>query len=107
MTVNAAYIVAPVFTAPEVITFFFARVTGEARFGNRLWRLIFERDDLGRIAFFEVCLTWTMARFAACYFVFPTFDTGETSVRSMREDFELVLMTVLAGLAADVFIVRR
>ena len=46
-----------------------------------------------------------MTRFAACYFVFPTVDTREASVGSMREDFELILVTVFAGIAADVIVV--
>ena len=35
----------------------------------------------------------------------PTVDTREASVRSMREDFELILVTVFAGVAADVIVV--
>jgi len=46
-----------------------------------------------------------MTRFTAGYFVFPTVDTREASVRSMREDFELILVTVFAGVAADVIVV--
>ena len=105
MTVSAAYIVAPVFTAPEVVTFFFARMAGKTGLGNRFGRLVLERDDLCGIALFRMCLSRTMACFAACNFVFPGVDTREASVRSMRKRLELIFVTVLAGVAADVFIV--
>ena len=107
MTVSAADVVAPVFAATEVIAFIFARMAGETRLGNLLGRLVLERNDLRRIAFFRVGLARPMTRFAACYFVFPTVETAEASVGSMRKGVELIFVTVLAGVAADVVVVRR
>ncbi len=106
MTVSAAYVVAPVFTAPEVVALFFACVTGKTGFRNYFGRLVFERDDLGRVAFLRVSLTWAVACLAARYLVFPTVDAREASVGCMREGFELILVTVFAGVAADVIVVR-
>ncbi len=105
MAVSAAYIVAPVFTASEIITFLLAGMAGKAGLRNRFGRLVFERDDLCRIAFLRVSLSRTMARFAACYLVFPGVDSREASVRSVGERLELILVTVLARVAADVFVV--
>ena len=107
MTVSAADVVAPVFAAAEVITFLFARMAGKTRLRNFLRRLVLERNDLRRVALFHMRLARPMTRFAACYFVFPTVDTREASVGSMREDFELILVTVFAGVATDVIIVGR
>jgi hypothetical protein len=95
------------FAAPEVVAFLFARVAGKTRLGNLFGRFIFERDDLRRVTFCHVGLAWSMTRLATCHFLFPTVDFGETGVRSMRERFELILVTVFASLAADVVIVGR
>ena len=105
MAISAAHIITPVFTAAEVVTFLFTRMTGKAGLRNRFGRLVFERDDLCGIAFFRVSLPRSMASFAACYLVFPGVDSREASVRSMGERFELILVTVLAGVAAHVFVV--
>ena len=106
MTVSAADVVAPVFAAFEVIAFLFARVAGKTGLGSFLGRFVFERNDLRRITFFEVGFAWTMTRFAAGHLVFPTADTREPGVGSMREVFELILVTVFAGVTADVIVVR-
>lgn len=105
MTIRAAYAVAEVFAAPEIVSFLFACVTGKAGLRNLFRRFVFERDDFCGIAFFEVGLTWPMASFAACYFLFPTADFGEARVGSVRERFELILVTVFASVAADVLII--
>lgn len=107
MTIRAAYIVAPVFAAPEIVPFLFAGMTGETRLRDFLGRLILERDDFCRVAFFQVCFARSMASFATRYFLFPTADLGETGMRSNREGFELILVTVFAGLAADVITIER
>ena len=107
MTIGATDIIAPVFAAPEIIVFLFARMAGKTRLGNVLGRLILERDDLCRVTFFRVVLARSMTRFTAGYFSFPTADFGETGVRSMREGFELIFVTVFASFAADVVIGGR
>ena len=107
MTIGAADTVTKVFAAPEVIAFLFARMAGQAGFGDFLPGLVFERDDLRRVAFFQVGLAWSMTRFAAGYFFFPTADFGEAGVRSMREGLELILVTIFARLAADVITIGR
>ena len=106
MTLGAADIVAPVFTTPKVVALFFARVTGKTGFGDLFWCLVFERDDLCRVAFFRVSLSWAMASFAAGYLVLPAVDTREARVRSVREGFELVFVAGIAGVAAGVVVVR-
>ncbi len=105
MTIRTAYTVAKMFAASEVVAFLFARMAGKTRLGNFFGRFILERDDLRRVTFFHVGLAWSMTRFAARHFLFPTADVGETGVGSMRERFELILVTVLASIAADVIIV--
>ena len=107
MTIRTAYAVTEVFAAPKIVSFLFARMTGKTSLGNLFRRLVFERDDFRGIAFFQVGLTWSMTRLAACYFLFPTADFGETGVRSMGKRFELVFVTVFAGVATDVIISRR
>ena len=45
-----------------------------------------------------------MTLFAARDFALPTADLGKLGVRSMREGFELILVTVFARLAANIVI---
>ena len=106
MTIRTAYPVAKMFAAPEVVAFLFARVTCQAGLRNFLGGLVLERDDFCRVAFFGVGFARTVARFAAGDLVFPGVDSGETSVRRVREGFELILVAVFAGVAADVLVVR-
>src|SRR5262245_46681163 len=63
VTAGAANIVAPVFTAPEVVSFLSTGVAGQTGFRYFLGRLVLERNDLGWIALFEVGFAWTMTRF--------------------------------------------
>lgn len=102
MTVCATDIVAPVFAATKVVVFLSAGVTAQTRLGSFFRRLVFEGDDLLRIAFLAMGLAWTVARFATRDLIFPTGELRELSMRSMREVFELILMTVFTDLAADV-----
>lgn len=102
MTFGTANIVAPVFTAPEIVVFFSTGVAGKASLGDFFRRFVFERNDLRRIAFCSVGLAWTMAGFAASDLTLPTADRGEFGVGSVRVSFELVLVTILAGFAANV-----
>jgi hypothetical protein len=104
VTIRTANVVTPMLAAPEIIPFLFARMTCQTSLGNLLGWFVLKRDDLRRIAFFRVGLSRTMTRLAACNFVFPTADFGEPGVRSMRKDFELVLVTVFASFAADVIV---
>ena len=95
------------FAAPEVVAFLFAGMAGKTRLGNLFGRFILERDDLRRVTFFHVGLAWSMTRFAASHFPFPTAETGETRVRSVREGFELILVAGLTSFTADVITVGR
>ena len=83
VTVGAADVVAPVFTAAEVIVLFLTRVTGQTRLGRFLCRLALEGNDLLRIALFDVRPAWTVTRLAAGHFVFPTRNFGELRVGSV------------------------
>lgn len=102
VTFSAADIVAPVLATSEIVVFFSARVARETGLGDFFGRFIFERNNLRRIGFFNVGLAWPVARFAASYLAFPTADLGQLGVRSVREGFELILVALLAGFAADV-----
>jgi hypothetical protein len=68
---------------------------------------VFERNDLRWIAFFGMGLTRTMTSFATGDLVFPTADFGEFGVRSVREGFELIFVTRLTGVTANVVIWAR
>ena len=102
MTIGAADVVAPVFTAPEVVVLFPAGMATQTRLRDLFRRFGLERNDLLRIAFLCVRFTWTMARFAAGDLCFPTADLEKLRVRSVRERFELIFVTVSTALAADV-----
>jgi hypothetical protein len=60
MAIHTTDVIAPVLTAAEVVMFFLPRMTAKAGFGTFFRRFVFERNDLRWIAFFDVCLTWTM-----------------------------------------------
>ncbi len=104
VAVGATNVVAPVFTAPEVVVVFFAGVTTKTGLGDFFRRLGLERNDLLRIAFLEVRLAWSMTRLATSDFSFPTIDSGESGVRRVREGFELFFVAVLTGFAANIVI---
>ena len=105
MTIDAADVVAPVFTATEVVVLFPAGVTGETSLRSILGVLGLKReDDFFRIAFFRVRLAWSMTRFTAGNASFPTGERCQPRVRSVFEIFELVLVTGLADVAADVIV---
>jgi len=71
VTAGAANIVAPVFTAPEVVSFLSTGVAGQTGFRYFFGRLVLERNDLGWVALFEMGFAWTMTRFAPGNFSFP------------------------------------
>jgi len=102
MAIRTAYVVAPVLATPEVIVLFPARMAGEASFRDGFGRFILERNDLRRIAFFGVSFARPVTRFTTRNFSFPTADLCELGMRSMRKSLELIFVTVLAGIAADV-----
>ena len=102
MAVSATDVVAPVLAASKVVMFLSARVAAQARFRDLFRSFIFEGDDLLRIAFLTVGFAWTMAGFATGHFLLPTADLDELSVGSLRERFELVLVTILASVATYV-----
>src|SRR5690349_2782251 len=102
VTIGAADVVAPVLAAAEVVVLFPAGVTSQTSLGDLFGRFILERDDLFRIAFFGVRLARTVARLATRHLVLPTANLRELRMRSMRESLELVFVTVLARIAADV-----
>ena len=109
VTVSATDVVAPVLTAAKVVVLFPAGVTAQTCLGDLFRRLVLEGDDLLRIAFFSVCLAWTMTGFAARHLLFPTPQPRELSMRSVRKEFELVFVAVFASLAAGIVfrLVRR
>ena len=107
MTVCTANVVAPVFTSTEVIALFFACVAGKTSLGRFLRAFVLERNDLGRIAFGNMILAGTVTGFASRYLVFPTANLGKLSVRGVGIGFELIFVTVFAGVAANIVSVAR
>jgi len=107
VAVGTTDVVAPMLATPEVVVLFSSGMTAQARFGDLLRRFVFERDDLGGIAFFDVFLAWTMTGLTTRHLVFPTLQRAELGVRRRREVFELLFMTVFARVTADVAIVVR
>jgi hypothetical protein len=102
VTIGAADIVPPMLATPKVVAFFFAGMARETRLRNLFGRFVFERDDLLRVTFFEVGFAWAMTLFAAGNFSFPTANLGKLGMTGVRERFELVLVAILAGFAADI-----
>lgn len=102
VTIGAANIVAPVFAPTKVVALLFARMAGETGFRSFFRRFVLERNNLCRIAFGDVVLAGAMTRFTTRHLVFPTADFGQLSVRCVRVGFELIFVTVFAGVAADV-----
>ena len=103
MTVGATDVVAPMLAAPKVIVLFPAGMAVETRFRGFLRGLVLEGDYLGHItAALNVSLARAVAGFAPRDLVLPTAYLCEVGVRSVREGFELILVAVFAGFAADV-----
>lgn len=102
VTVGAADIVTPVLTAAKVVVLFPAGMATETSLRGFFRRLTFEGNDLLGITFLCVGPAWTMARLATGNFIFPTAYFDELSVRGVREGLELILVTVFAGIAADI-----
>jgi hypothetical protein len=102
VAIRTTDIVAPVFAAPEIVSLLLAGMTPETSFRNLFRRLVLKRDDLFGIAFFDVGLTWPVARFAAGHPVFPATYVGQLGVGRVREDLKLILVTILACVTADI-----
>ena len=103
VTIDAADVVAPVFTAAEVVVLFPARVAGETSFGSVFGVLGLEgEDDFFRITLFGMGLTWSMTSLATGDTSFPTGEGRQTRMRSVFEVLELLLVAGLADVAADV-----
>lgn len=105
VTIRAADVVAPVFAAPEVIPFLFAGMTGQARLGDFLRRLVLEGYYFCRVTLFKVSFPRSVTCFATRDFLFPTADLGERGVGGNGKGFELILVAVFAGFAADVIVI--
>ena len=102
MAINTTDVVAPVLAAAEVVVLFFAGVTGKTRLGDVLRRHAFERNDLFRIALFTMSFARPMTRFATGHLILPAANLYELRMRSVREGFELIFVTVFAGIATDI-----
>ena len=102
MAVSTTNVVAPVFAAAEVVVFLSTGMASQASFRGFLRTLVFEGNDLLGIAFLDVRLAWTMARLATCHLVFPATGLRELCVGSVRKSFELIFVTVFAGVTSYV-----
>ena len=77
MAVDTTDVIAPVLAAAEVIVLFFSCVTGKTGFRNFFWCFVLKGDDLLRITFFGVRLTWSMTGFAPRHLLVPTTNLSE------------------------------
>jgi hypothetical protein len=103
MTVCATDVVAPMLAAPEVIVLFPAGMAVQTGFRDFFRGLVLEGDYLSQVtAALNVILAWAMAGFAPSDFVLPAAYLCKVGMRSVREGFELIFVTVFAGFAADV-----
>src|ERR1700674_5815328 len=102
VTIGTADVVAPVLATPEVIPFLFACVARKTGLGRFFRRLVPKAHDLGGIAFVDVVLSGTVTSFAAGDLALPTANPGKLGMRSMRVRFELIFVTVFAGVTADI-----
>ena len=102
VAIRTAYVVAPVLSAAEVVVFLSAGVAAKTCFGDFFGGLVFERNDLCRVAFLTVSLAGTMTSFATSHLSFPAAYARELGMRGMREGFKLIFVTVLACIATDV-----
>ena len=80
VAIGTTDVVAPVFATTEVVVLFPARVATKTRLRSLFRRFLLERDDLRRIAFFDVGFAWPMTRLATSHLVFPTGDLRELRV---------------------------
>ena len=83
MAIRTTNVVTPVFATAEVVVLLSARVTGQTRLRDFLGRLVFEGNDLLRIAFLNMGLAWTMTRLTARYLLFPATDLRKLRVGSV------------------------
>ena len=102
VTIGAADVVAPVLAAAEVVVLFLAGVTSQTGLGDLFGRFVLERDDLFRVAFFAVRLAGGVTRLATRHLILPTANLRELRMRRVRERLELIFVTVLARVAADI-----
>ena len=102
MAIGAADVIAPVFATTKVIALFLAGVARKTSLSRFFRGLVLERNNFGGIAFCDMVLAGTMARFATRDLALPTADLGKLSMRSMRISFELFFVTVFTGFAADI-----
>ena len=61
MTISATDIVAPVFTAPEVVVLLLAGMARQTGLGSLFGGPVLEVDDLAGIPILNVLFTWSMA----------------------------------------------
>jgi len=104
VAIGAADVIAPVVSPAEVVALFFAGVARKTGFGDLFRRLVGKTDYLGLVAAaIDVGFTRTVTRFTTSDFVFLAADVRERSVSCMRVGLELIFVTGLAGVAADIF----
>src|SRR6202035_4561925 len=102
MTIGAADVIAPVFATTKVVALFLARVTSQARLRRVFRRLVLESNYFQGIAFSDMVFAWTMRSFTAGALRLPTADRGKLGMGGVRKRFELIFVTIFAGVAADV-----
>jgi hypothetical protein len=108
VALRASDVIAPVFSATEVVVIFLAGVALQARLGGSLRIQLLEGNYLCLIArSLDVCFAGSVARLATDDLTFPGGDRVELAVLCAVKALELLLVTSGAGLAADVVIVSR
>ena len=104
VTIRATDAVDPVRAAQEIIVLIVG-MAGQTRLRGLFRRFALERNDLSRVAAaVYVSLAWTVTLLAAGHFRFPARQSRKLRVLSVGKSFELVFVTELASLAADVVV---
>ena len=104
MAIGTAYVVSPVLATAKVVVLFSSGMAGETGFRNRFCWFVFERDDLCRITFFRVGLSWSMTRLTSSHSVFPSLQATKLGVGSGDKILELIFMAVFAGVAPYIIV---
>lgn len=75
MAICTTDVVAPMFSAPEVIVLFSSGMAGKTCLRRFFWRLVFEGNNLLGIAFFRVSFTGAVTSLATRHLPFPTANS--------------------------------
>ena len=108
VTFRAADVIAPVFSATEVVVILFSRMAGQTSFGDRLGVHPFERSDLHLIAArIDVFLSRAVAGFTSDNISFPGSELVKVAVLRSFKKLELCIVTRSARFRSYVPVISR